>query len=127
MGPVAKLGSSRSPSRVERRHVEEGFEEPILDLERRIEALQGVGDDVDTEEQREKLQEQLESLRNRVFASLRRCWAWNMANPPNLPFRLARLKCRSRNSNASSWKYRYGLREKKRAIGGHFGAACILI
>ena len=48
----------------------EGFEDPILDLERRIEALSGVGDDVDTEEQREKLRTQLESLRKTVFSSL---------------------------------------------------------
>jgi len=50
--------------------LEEGFEDPILDLERRIEALSGVGDDVDTEEQREKLRTQLESLRKTVFSSL---------------------------------------------------------
>lgn len=48
----------------------EGFEDPILDLERRIEALSGVGDDIDTEEQREKLRTQLESLRKTVFSSL---------------------------------------------------------
>ena len=48
----------------------EGFEDPILDLERRIEALSGVGDDVDTEEQREKLRTQLDSLRKTVFSSL---------------------------------------------------------
>ena len=50
--------------------MEEGFEDPILDLERRIEALSGVGDDIDTEEQREKLRTQLESLRKTVFSSL---------------------------------------------------------
>jgi acetyl-CoA carboxylase carboxyl transferase subunit alpha len=50
--------------------LEEGFEEPILELERRIEALSGVGDDVDTRDEREKLQERLESLRSSVFSSL---------------------------------------------------------
>ena len=50
--------------------MEEGFEDPILDLERRIEALSGVVDDVDTEAQREQLNSQLESLRERVFSSL---------------------------------------------------------
>jgi acetyl-CoA carboxylase carboxyl transferase subunit alpha len=50
--------------------LEEGFEDPILDLERRIEALSGVGDDDDTDEQREKLRAQLESLRKTVFSSL---------------------------------------------------------
>ena len=49
---------------------ENTFEEPILDLERRIEALSGVGDDVAIQRQREKLQGELESLRASVFASL---------------------------------------------------------
>jgi acetyl-CoA carboxylase carboxyl transferase subunit alpha len=49
---------------------EDNFEEPILDLERRIEALSGVGEDPGIEKQRAKLQEQLESLRRSVFASL---------------------------------------------------------
>ena len=46
------------------------FEEPILELERRIEALSGVGQDADSERQRERLQQQLESLRRSVFSSL---------------------------------------------------------
>jgi acetyl-CoA carboxylase carboxyl transferase subunit alpha len=46
------------------------FEEPILDLERRIEALSGVGDDAATERQRERLQQELEALRERIFSSL---------------------------------------------------------
>ena len=49
---------------------ESTFEEPILDLERRIEALSGVGDDVAIQRQREKLQGELESLRASIFASL---------------------------------------------------------
>jgi len=49
---------------------EENFEEPILDLERRIEALSGVGEDAASERQREQLLEQLESLRTEIFASL---------------------------------------------------------
>ncbi len=49
---------------------EEQFEEPILDLERRIEALSGVGDDASTERQREQLRQQLEAMRASVFASL---------------------------------------------------------
>ena len=48
----------------------ETFEEPILDLERRIEALSGVGDDAVAERQREKLHQQLESLRASIFAKL---------------------------------------------------------
>lgn len=49
---------------------EDNFEEPILDLERRIEALSGVGDDSSTQRQREQLQEQLESLRSSIFSKL---------------------------------------------------------
>ncbi|MCP3979976.1 MAG: acetyl-CoA carboxylase carboxyltransferase subunit alpha [bacterium] len=49
---------------------EDSFEEPILDLERRIEALSGVGDDSATEQQRERLQDELTALRRRVFAKL---------------------------------------------------------
>jgi acetyl-CoA carboxylase carboxyl transferase subunit alpha len=49
---------------------EEAFEEPILELERRIEALSGVGEDAGTERKREELQRKLQSLRESVFASL---------------------------------------------------------
>jgi acetyl-CoA carboxylase carboxyl transferase subunit alpha len=49
---------------------EENFEEPILDLERRIEALSGVGGDVGVDRQREQLLGELERLRQSVFASL---------------------------------------------------------
>jgi hypothetical protein len=44
---------------------EDHFEEPILELERRIEALPGVGDDPGTERQRAELQKQLDTLRKR--------------------------------------------------------------
>jgi len=49
---------------------EDQFETPILDLERRIEALSGMGDDEGTRRQRLKLEEQLESTRREIFASL---------------------------------------------------------
>jgi acetyl-CoA carboxylase carboxyl transferase subunit alpha len=49
---------------------EDNFEEPILELERRIEALPGVGDDPSTERRREELQRQLDALRTSVYASL---------------------------------------------------------
>jgi acetyl-CoA carboxylase carboxyl transferase subunit alpha len=49
---------------------EDQFEEPILDLERRIDALHGVGEDAATERQRGKLQEQLESMRASIFSQL---------------------------------------------------------
>jgi len=49
---------------------EDSFEEPILDLERRIEAQSGMGDDVGSREQRESLQQQLEEMRRKVFSTL---------------------------------------------------------
>jgi len=49
---------------------ETNFEEPIRDLERRIEALSGVGHDPATEKQRDELAQQLVDLRERVFKTL---------------------------------------------------------
>lgn len=49
---------------------EDTFEEPIVDLERRIEALSGVGEDADTERQRAKLVGQLDTLRATVYSNL---------------------------------------------------------
>jgi acetyl-CoA carboxylase carboxyl transferase subunit alpha len=49
---------------------EDNFEEPILTLERRIEALSGIGDDVGIRRQREVLQEELDSLRRKVYSTL---------------------------------------------------------
>lgn len=49
---------------------EDAFEEPILDLERRIEALSGMGDDVSMARKRERLGQELEALRARVFSAL---------------------------------------------------------
>ena len=48
---------------------EETFEEPILDLERRIDALSGM-EDAATQRQKERLQAELEALRVRIFANL---------------------------------------------------------
>ncbi len=49
---------------------EDKFEEPILELQRRIEALSGVGDDRGTESERKKLERQLEEVRASTYASL---------------------------------------------------------
>ncbi len=49
---------------------EDAFEEPILDLERRIESLSGMGDDVGIRRQREQLLRELEETRLRIFSSL---------------------------------------------------------
>jgi acetyl-CoA carboxylase carboxyl transferase subunit alpha len=65
---------------------EEQFEEPILDLERRIEALSGVGEDAATERQRQTLLEQLEALRQRVFSSLTPWQTTLVARHPRRPY-----------------------------------------
>jgi acetyl-CoA carboxylase carboxyl transferase subunit alpha len=49
---------------------EDHFEEPILELERRVESLSGIGDDVATQRKRDQLAEELTALRRKVFASL---------------------------------------------------------
>ena len=49
---------------------EDNFEEPIRDLERRIEALSGVGEDTGSERQLQELHRQLEDLRERIFSTL---------------------------------------------------------
>ncbi len=67
---------------------EDGFEEPILELERRIEALSGVGDDLSTRRKREDLQRQLESLRARVYASLTPWQKTLVARHPRRPYTL---------------------------------------
>ena len=67
---------------------EDNFEEPILDLERRIEALSGVGDDSSTQRQREQLQQQLESLRTTVFSKLSAWQKTLVARHPKRPHTL---------------------------------------
>jgi acetyl-CoA carboxylase carboxyl transferase subunit alpha len=67
---------------------EDNFEEPILDLERRIEALSGVGDDSSTQRQREQLLEQLESLRSSIFSKLSAWQTTLVARHPKRPHTL---------------------------------------
>ncbi len=67
---------------------EDNFEEPILDLERRIEALSGVGDDSVTQRQREQLQHQLESLRTSIFSKLSPWQKTLVARHPRRPHTL---------------------------------------
>ena len=67
---------------------EDNFEEPILDLERRIEALSGVGDDSSTQRQREQLQQQLESLRTNIFSKLSPWQKTLVARHPKRPHTL---------------------------------------
>ncbi len=49
---------------------EDNFEAPILELERRVEALSGMGDDVATRRKREQLERSLAETRARIFAAL---------------------------------------------------------
>jgi acetyl-CoA carboxylase carboxyl transferase subunit alpha len=65
---------------------EDHFEEPIVDLERRIESLSGVGDDPATERQRQRLLKQLESLRASVYASLTPWQKTLVARHPRRPY-----------------------------------------
>ena len=68
--------------------MEETFEEPIIELERRIEALSGVGDDDSTRREREELQEQLQSLRRTVFSRLTPWQTTLVARHPRRPYTL---------------------------------------
>jgi acetyl-CoA carboxylase carboxyl transferase subunit alpha len=83
-GSVSKPGHTLPGATLD----ESAFEEPILDLERRIEALSGVGDDDASQRQREKLQQQLESLRSSVFSSLSPWQKTLVARHPKRPYTL---------------------------------------
>ena len=72
--------------------MEETFEEPIIELERRIEALSGVGDDETTRREREQLQEQLQSLRRTVFSRLTSWQTTLVARHPRRPYTLDYLR-----------------------------------
>jgi acetyl-CoA carboxylase carboxyl transferase subunit alpha len=67
---------------------EDSFEEPILDLERRIEALSGTGDDGAVRRQREQLERELEQTRRRIFASLTPWQKTLVARHPKRPYTL---------------------------------------
>jgi acetyl-CoA carboxylase carboxyl transferase subunit alpha len=71
---------------------ENGFEEPILALERRLEALSGVGDDPRIEAQREELEQELEATRARVFSSLSPWQKTMVARHPKRPYTLDYIK-----------------------------------
>jgi acetyl-CoA carboxylase carboxyl transferase subunit alpha len=52
------------------RHEEDAFEEPILELERKLESLSGIGEEPELVQEREELQQQLEELRRSIFSRL---------------------------------------------------------
>src|SRR6185295_591395 len=56
-------------SRGREQTLEESFEEPILELERRIESLSGVGGQT-SDAERQRLEQQLETLRRSIFSGL---------------------------------------------------------
>ena len=49
---------------------EDAFEEPILELERRIDTLSGMGDDAAVRQERERLEHELRATRARVYSAL---------------------------------------------------------
>ena len=67
---------------------EDAFEEPILELERRVESLSGMGDDVATQRKREQLERELHAMRAKIFASLTPWQKTLVARHPRRPFTL---------------------------------------
>ncbi len=67
---------------------EDAFEEPILELERRVESLSGMGDDVATQRKRELLEGELQATRAKVFAGLTPWQKTLVARHPRRPFTL---------------------------------------
>jgi len=67
---------------------EDSFEDPILDLEGRVESLSGIGDDVATQRKREQLAAELTAMRAQVFASLSPWQKTLVARHPRRPFTL---------------------------------------
>ncbi len=68
--------------------MEDTFEDPIIDLERRIEALSGIGDDTASQSELEKLRKRLHSLRQTVFSSLTPWQTTLVARHPKRPYTL---------------------------------------
>lgn len=67
---------------------EDHFEEPILELERRVESLSGIGDDVATRRKRDQLEIELQALRGRIYASLSPWQKTLVARHPKRPYTL---------------------------------------
>ncbi len=67
---------------------EDAFEEPILELERRVESLSGMSDDVATQRKREQLEVELQALRAKVYSSLTPWQKTLVARHPRRPFTL---------------------------------------
>lgn len=67
---------------------ENGFEAPIIDLERKLEALSGTGDDPATRDEKERLQKELHSTRARIYSSLTSWQKTMVARHPKRPYTL---------------------------------------
>jgi acetyl-CoA carboxylase carboxyl transferase subunit alpha len=67
---------------------EDHFEEPILELERRVESLSGIGDDVATQRKRDQLSVELDARRRKIFASLSPWQKMLVARHPRRPYTL---------------------------------------
>ena len=67
---------------------EDTFEEPIQELERRVESLSGMSDDLATQRKREQLEGELQALRARVFAALSPWQKTLVARHPRRPYTL---------------------------------------
>ena len=67
---------------------EEDFEAPILELERRIDALSGVGEDAAVRQERKQLERELLAARARVYAALTPWQTTLVARHPRRPYTL---------------------------------------
>jgi acetyl-CoA carboxylase carboxyl transferase subunit alpha len=67
---------------------EDAFEEPILELERRVESLSGIGDDVAVARKRAQLEVELNAVRAKVFSTLTPWQKTLVARHPRRPFTL---------------------------------------
>ena len=67
---------------------EDAFEEPILELERRVESLSGIGDDVAVARKRAQLEVELNAARAKVFSTLTPWQKTLVARHPRRPFTL---------------------------------------
>jgi len=65
---------------------EELFEEPILDLERKIEALSGTGDDNATRSKRAQLEKELDQVRRKIYGNLSSWQKALVARHPKRPY-----------------------------------------
>ncbi len=71
---------------------EELFEEPIHDLERKIEALSGTGDDNATRSKRAQLEKELEKVRTNIYGNLSSWQKTLVARHPKRPYTSDYLK-----------------------------------